>query len=81
MTGATRAFHNRIALIFDFDETLAPSTFPVLLNHLGIDDNRFEQERIAPLVAEGWEDILAKGHCLIQESNQREEPIGMRTFS
>ena len=31
MNYATKAFHNRIALIFDFDETLAPDTFPILV--------------------------------------------------
>ena len=80
MTKATRAFHNRIALVFDFDETLAPSTFPVLLDHLGIDHEEFKRTRIEPLTDAGWEDVLAKGYSLIEESQRRDHPITNDTF-
>lgn len=32
---ATLPFHNRLALFFDFDETLDPDSFSALLNHCG----------------------------------------------
>lgn len=71
MTTATEKFFNRIALIFDFDETLAPSTFEVLLKSLGLDPEKFKAERIEPLIQSGWETFTARAYTLIQESKSR----------
>lgn len=44
MARSTTAFHNGIALILDFDETLAPATFPRVLEFCGYEPDSFEEE-------------------------------------
>jgi len=53
MKKATVPFHNRMALVFNFDETLAPDTFTALLNHCDNDPNQFQEEQVKPLVDAG----------------------------
>ena len=72
MTTATKPFANRLAIVFDFDETLAPDTFAVLLEDLGLDASAFKQERVQPLIDDGWDKYIARAYCLVEESNQRE---------
>ena len=71
MTTTTKPFANRLAVVFDFDETLAPDTFAVLLEDLGLDANSFKQERVQPLVDDGWDKYIARAYCLVEESNRR----------
>ena len=73
MNKATVPFHNRIALIFDFDETLAPDTFTALLDYCGLDPEQFQTQRIEPLLENGWDKKLARFHCLIEESRRRDD--------
>jgi hypothetical protein len=56
---ATLPFHNRIAVVFDFDKTLAPDTFAALLEHGGIDLEPFKEARMQPLIDAGWDKTLA----------------------
>ena len=49
MTLATKPFSNRIAVVFNFDDTLVPDTVDSLLVSLGIDALKFRQERMKPL--------------------------------
>lgn len=72
MTIATKPFVNRLAVVFDFDQTLAPDTFTVLLQDLGLDVDRFKQEKVQPLIDQGWDKYLARAYCLIEESKQRD---------
>lgn len=72
MTTATKPFANRLAIVFDFDETLAPDTFAVLLQDLGFDAEAFKQERVKPLIDDGWDKYIARAYCLVKESKQRE---------
>lgn len=73
---ATRMVHRRIAVIFDFDDTLAPDSFRSLLERYGIDKDRFDREQVEPLVADGWDTILARMYCLIRLSQQHpDDPI------
>ena len=82
MTRATLPFHNRIALIFDFDETVAPDTFSALLTHCGIDANKFHAEHVQPLLDAGWDKKLARFYCLTQESKRRDDlTIAADTFA
>ena len=82
MTEATVTYHNRIALIFEFDETLAPDTFTALLEHCGLDPDQFHEDRIAPLLELGWDKKLARFHCLIEESRRRDDlTIGADTLA
>ena len=64
MSSPTKPFINRIAIVFDFDETLAPDSFPVLLEHLGIDPEPFKQEGVRRRVEEGWQKVPAKFYAL-----------------
>lgn len=72
MTTATKPFANRLAIVFDFDETLAPDTFSVLLQDLGLDAEAFKQEKVKPLIDDGWDKYIARAYCLVEESKQRE---------
>ncbi len=67
MAKATTAFHNRIALAFDFDETLAPPTFERVLQFCGYDPDEFNETQVAPLIEElNWEKQLASTYALIE---------------
>lgn len=72
MTNPTKPFANRLAIVFDFDETLAPDTFAVLLEDLGLDADTFKQEKVQPLIDDGWDKYIARAYCLVEESKQRE---------
>lgn len=73
MTTATQQAINRIALVFDFDDTLAPDSFRSLLESIGLEEDTFRAERLQPLLDAGWESILARFYCLIEESKARAE--------
>jgi len=73
MTTATQPFANRLAVVFDFDETLAADTLVLLLEDLGLDAKQFKQERVKPLVDDGWDKYIARAYCLVEESKQRED--------
>ncbi|WP_019503493.1 haloacid dehalogenase-like hydrolase [Pleurocapsa sp. PCC 7319] len=74
MSKATKLVSNRIAIVFDFDETLIPDdSFKVLLQDCQIDIDSFIGDRVDPLVADGWDKYLARAYCLIKESQQRED--------
>lgn len=72
---ATKPVCNRIAIVFDFDDTLAPDTFDELITQLGLDVHEFRQQRYEPLKRAGWDHVAARFYCLIQESKQRKEKI------
>ncbi|MGF1480370.1 MAG: HAD family hydrolase [Cyanophyceae cyanobacterium] len=73
MTTATKPLSNRIAIVFDFDDTLVPDTFDTLLEHHGLDAAAFRSERVKPLLEDGWDKIPARFYCLIEESQQRDQ--------
>ncbi|AFZ20329.1 HAD family hydrolase [Allocoleopsis franciscana] len=73
MTKATKPVSNRIALAFDFDDTLVPDTFDHLVENCGFDHHAFRKERVQPLIDKGWEPILARFYSLIEESKQRDQ--------
>lgn len=72
MTTATVPGYNRIAIVFDFDDTLAPNSYSSLVESCDIDTDTFLQKRVQPLVEDGWDEILAKFYCLIEESRRAE---------
>lgn len=76
-----RALHRRIALVFDFDETLAPNTTDALLSHLGLDPEQVRSEQVQPLVDDGWESRLAEAHVLTTISSGEHGPITGQTFT
>lgn len=75
MTTVTKPINYRIAIVFDFDDTLVPDTVDALLSSLNIDALKFRQERIQPLVGKGWDKILARFYALIEESKRQDNKI------
>lgn len=75
MTLATKSLSNRIAVVFDFDDTLVPDTVDSLLNSCGIDALQFRARRIQPLIDRGWDKILARFYALIEESQRQGNKI------
>lgn len=61
---ATRGFHDRIVVVFDFDQTLAPGTVEALLASIGVDVAAWTRDKLRPLVAAGWDEIIAHGPAL-----------------
>lgn len=70
---STQPLCNRIAIAFDFDDTLAPDSLDGLLTYLDVDVQEFREKRVKPLVEDGWDKIAARCYCLIQESQRRPE--------
>ncbi|EDX84567.1 hypothetical protein S7335_2264 [Synechococcus sp. PCC 7335] len=76
MRQITRVTTNRIAVVFDFDETLTPrDSFAVLLESCGLNSQEFQENRVKALVQQGWEKYLARAYSLIQESHRRDHKI------
>jgi phosphoserine phosphatase len=75
MPRATTHFHNRIALVFDFDLTLAPDSLDALLDRLDVDPEAFREERVHPLDDAGWDHSLARCYALVQLSKERDGAI------
>ncbi|MGF1491229.1 MAG: HAD family hydrolase [Microcoleaceae cyanobacterium] len=75
MKSATQPLSNRIAIAFDFDDTLVPDTYDALIEHLGHDSQVFRKERYYPLKDAGWDGIPARFYTLIQASRQRSQKI------
>ena len=69
---ATKPVCNRIGIVFDFDDTLAPDTFDELVKAAGLKVDEFRQQRYEPLKDAGWDHVAARFYCLIQESQRRE---------
>jgi len=62
---------NTIAVIFDFDDTLAPDSTSGYLDYMGIDTHDFWQRRVQPLIASGWDPVPAYLRMMIVESKAR----------
>ena len=73
---ATEAFHNRLAVVFDYDDTLAPDSYTQLLEHLGHERDAFNEKRVAPLEEDGWDHIMARFYALIEESRRQRQAGG-----
>lgn len=80
-TRVTKPFHNRIAIIFDFDDTLAPGTFDTLMESLGYDPGDFVAKNVQPLIEDGWEAILARAHALLEVSKTGDQPLTREYFA
>lgn len=71
MSLITHPIPKRIAIAFDLDDTLMPSTYDSLLKALDIDPQAFRRDRYRPLLEQGWESIPAKFFTLVDESRRR----------
>jgi hypothetical protein len=71
---------NTIAVIFDFDDTLAPDSTSSFLARRGVDVKAFWKS-VEPLVEEGWDPVPAYLFRLVQESARRPgKPITRASF-
>jgi phosphoglycolate phosphatase-like HAD superfamily hydrolase len=68
---ATHALHETIALVFDFDLTLAPSSDDTLLKVLEIDRDEWNRRWLKPLMKSGWDEMLARGYGLIEAAKEK----------
>jgi len=65
-----------IAVVFDFDDTLAPDSTSGYLGQCGLDVPRFWREEVQPLLQDNWDPVPAYLHKMIEKSNSGEiEPI------
>ena len=65
---------NRIAVIFDFDETLAPDSTSSFLEGLGVDVEDFWANKVTPMYKEqGWDPIPAYLYKIIELSKMGDE--------
>lgn len=54
-----------VAVIFDFDDTLAPDSTSSFLHSLGIDTKKFWAKDVQPLLDQGWDPVPAYLHEMI----------------
>src|ERR1039458_6808092 len=59
-----------IAVIFDFDDTLAPDTTSGLIRSLGVNPERFWTSDVDSLIRKGWDPATAYMYCLIALSRK-----------
>ena len=69
----------RVAVVFDFDDTLAWDTTSTLVESLGIEREAFWSRRVRPRVREGWDPIPAAFRALVELSRER-GPITRERF-
>ncbi|WP_043767232.1 HAD family hydrolase [Algiphilus aromaticivorans] len=56
-----------IAIVFDFDDTLAPDTTSGFLDWIGIGDvEAFWADEVAPLVRDGWDPVPAYMYAMVE---------------
>ena len=60
--------HETIAVIFDFDDTLAPDSTSGYLRRAGVDVGRFWKDEVHPLIAEDWDPVPAYLYKMIEKS-------------
>jgi len=63
----------RIAVVFDFDDTLAPDSTTGFLESLGVDAHAFWNGRVAQRLEDGWDPIPAYLYEMIEASRARPE--------
>lgn len=63
-----------IAVIFDFDDTLAPDSTSGYLRRAGIDVASFWKRDVDALIARDWDPVPAYLHMMIEKSKQGEMP-------
>jgi len=60
-----------IALVFDFDDTLAADSTSGFLQDIGVDTAAFWQTQVDPLLADDWDPVLAYLHRMIELSRTK----------
>ena len=62
--------HETIAVVFDFDDTLAPDTTSGFLAHCGLDPAAFWADEVNPMYAEDWDPVPAYLYKLMELDRQ-----------
>lgn len=70
----TKKLFTRIALVSDFDDSLAPDSVSAFLETCEVDPDHFWNKRVQPLVDDGWDPMPAVFHRLIQISHDQDDP-------
>jgi hypothetical protein len=70
--------HEIIAVIFDFDDTLAPDTTSGFLSKHGTNAEDFWLNTVNPLYGEDWDPVPAYLYKLIEASMQGRIPLNRR---
>lgn len=73
MADYTLPIKEKIAVVFDFDETLAPPTHLKMLQKTGIDKEERENF-VQGLLEQGWDKIMARAYSWVKYS-QNENPL------
>ncbi len=63
--------NTRIAVVFDFDDTLAHDSTSAFLASLGVDVEPFWRKTVHPLLERGWDPMPAYMHRMIELSQSR----------
>ena len=63
----------KIALVFDFDDTLAPDSTSAFLEWMGVNAQDFWKNRVDPLCSDCWDPVPAYLYSLLKLSNENEE--------
>ncbi len=79
MSDATLPLKEKIAIVFDFDETLSPPTHLKMLEKTGIDAEEREAF-VKKLLDDGWEKILARAWSWIRYSHAGRPTIKRQLF-
>lgn len=58
MAQATHPVFNKIAISFDFDDTLVSDSYNTLIEAMGHEPKTFREERYYPLLESGWDGFL-----------------------
>lgn len=77
---ATHPFVPRVAVIFDFDETLATDSTDALCRAWGIERDEWEKRYFEPL-GEGWDRIIRRAQALLDCGRDRGEPLNADLFA
>ncbi len=79
MASPTKPLRERIVLIFDFDETLGPSTTSSYFEHLGLDYSDFDA-RMDKRKKQKWQAPLASADLLREYSHREGSPINRKSM-
>jgi hypothetical protein len=70
---------SRIAIAFDFDDTLTPDSTSAFLEYKGIQPGEFWKKEVDPLLLDDWDPVPAYLYALINES-RKNKPITRNDF-
>ncbi len=66
---------NTVAVVFDFDDTLAPDSTSQLLAALDVDPHSFWRDQVEPLVRAGWDPVPAYLYRVLEHSSSSPHPL------